>query len=119
MAGMWEFPAWRVGSTKEAGTRISREARAAGRLDGDLRHVATLRHTITRHRITIEVFRGKMKPGRPPGQRAARSSAGREGGADLSGERESGPPRWFSPERARALPLTGIARKILKSTLSL
>ncbi|MBI3450557.1 MAG: A/G-specific adenine glycosylase [Acidobacteria bacterium] len=119
MAGMWEFPAWRVASRAAAVARLSREAGAAGRLQGDLRHVATLRHTITRHRITLEVFQGVVKAAPAPGRRPARAAARQGSGADLSGERDSGPPRWFSPARARALPLTGMAKKILRSTAPL
>ncbi len=141
MTGMWEFPMleWK------GAPRRGEEAESLGRYIEDLagapaRHldrVASLRHSITRHRIRIDVFVGKA--GTPPPRGALKRGAGRgrgRGSGARTAQGNSAPEervnsgrardgcrvaeaahpsgvRWIREARLAGLPLTGIARKIV------
>ena len=88
MAGMFELP------TREVGSRLlwpeafpgGAAAPAAGPLLGEVRH------GITHHRIRVRVHRGELPPGEPEGDGWV----------------------WASGERAGALALTGMTKKVLE-----
>ena len=82
-AGLWEFPNVETG----ADGKLPEEARLFSILDS--KPVCRIRHSITRHRILLEVFSARLAgSGTPPGC------------------------RWVAPEEMKQLAFTGAHRKI-------
>jgi len=94
LAGLWEFPAVVLGGP------LAPEALLAERYGGVwslAAEIARLRHSITTRSYAIEVRRASFLV---DGGSVAEGGDGAETG-------------WWSPEEARGLPLTGVARKLL------
>jgi A/G-specific adenine glycosylase len=98
-AHLWEFPNIEINGD----TNINKIAKTAlGFLPASLEQLQTLKHTITRYRITLDVFRG----------------VARNGGVSLSpsnGERARvrGISHWLSLRDLRRLPFSSAHKKIL------
>jgi hypothetical protein len=108
---------------------LKRELKAIGVAPaGDLSPIGSLRHTITHHRILVEIFVAQARRIAAGTRRSERAGTGREierevsdlrrskatPGAQLAGGFPEAATRWVAPDRAGELPLTGIARKILR-----
>ena len=122
MAGMWEFPMVAAdgppGDPRAALAEIERVHRIGF---SELRAFASLRHNITRHRIRVDVFEGRMR-GRPApagearGRRVADPGRARHPAfADLTDAASAAEFRWQPEAKLADLPLTGIARKIVRA----
>ncbi len=81
-AGLWDFP------------RVAVKSRKSAERLGE--HLGTIRHSVTRHRITLEVVR-------VPKRAAAAATTGR-----------GGPIRWVPIASLDAIPLPSPARKIAR-----
>ncbi len=91
--GMWEFPQERVPdgiAPREVAASLAREALKHGE---QLRLFAELAYTVTRHRVTLSVFKGAGNPGRIPD--------GVVGG------------QWLTLEKIGALPLGSPQKRIV------
>ena len=92
---LWEFPNVEVALTAPAlVTQRALEAELGGALVS-LSPLVTVKHSITRFRITLEAFRGAVN------------------GATL----RAGAGEWISVERARQLPFTSAHRRVLETFL--
>jgi A/G-specific adenine glycosylase len=141
MDGMWEFPLVELSRVAAGGRQrggggageevvrktgegndgadveraLCRELAAGGVSPGRISPGGRVRHTITHHRIQVEIF--QVSPsGMGKGSRARAPSRVAEGGppgSGLSGSGDAGAEwRWVLRDRIHDLPLTGIARKI-------
>lgn len=107
LAGLWEFPSVEIQSA--LGGQSAAVALLAERYGGAwslAAEISRLRHAITTQSFAIEV------------RRASFLAAGEtlcEDGADANGAAgaDSAEAGWWSRKEARALPLTGLARKLL------
>jgi hypothetical protein len=134
MEGLWEFPMAEAGAEPDLERRISEELAMTHGALGGLRRIATLRHNITRHRIRIVVFeaflRGdaaarrssarsldRARPAR--WRRSGKSAAADSAATDLAGTLSTGRGRWIVSHQLASLPLTGIARKIVRACAGL
>jgi len=84
--GLWEFPQSEVGGGQSPG---STAMACAGLRQGQLERLGRIQHTITRHRIRLDVYRALS--GRPP-----RAWSG----------------RWCTPAQLRQLPFSSAHRRI-------
>jgi A/G-specific adenine glycosylase len=118
MDGMWEFPMAEAGGEVTAAEAIAGEIlRRHGIRVGELRPVGEIRHTITHHRLRIQVFEARTRSSAI--RRSALPSVAEPGGALgrwPAGAPGRGPTRWVAEGRIPSLPLTGIARKILRAS---
>ena len=113
LAGLWEFPSVEVPSAR--GGQSAAAAMLAARYGGAwslAAEISRLRHAITTRNFTIEVRRASFLA---DGETLREGGAGVVGaagamGADAAGGVEAG---WWSRKEACALPLTGLARKLL------
>jgi A/G-specific adenine glycosylase len=91
-AHLWEFPNLETGWN---GDGVERAARVLlGGMPASLEPICTIKHSITRYRITLEVFRagGYWKAGRP-----------------------SGGGKWLTPAELSRLPFASAHKKILRA----
>jgi A/G-specific adenine glycosylase len=111
MAGMWQFPTIEIGSGGvRARTNVSgghlHPTRWPEGIDFELGELlGELRHTITHHRIRAVVHVARL----------ARDSRSSRRAIDGSGDDRSSSFAWFDRTRIDALPLTGMARKVLRA----
>jgi A/G-specific adenine glycosylase len=90
-AGLWEFPSAEVQSAEGAQQAVRRALSAAG-IDADVgERFATIRHGVTRYRITLDAYRCSVRGRSTP----ARSDV-----------------RWATAEEVTVLPLPAAHRKI-------
>jgi A/G-specific adenine glycosylase len=94
-SGMWDFPRFRLAGTAAPTTSAVRTAlrRCAGVLVRDVRHLTTWAHSVTRFRITLEVYQAWVDS-------KAAASTGVDGF------------RWLKPSELAALPLSATGRRI-------
>ena len=122
MHGMWEFPLVELSRAAGEGSdeaeverALCRELAAGGVSPGGFSPGGRVQHTITHHRIQVEIFHVSSS-GMGRGRRARapfRVAEGAPPGSGLSGSGDAGAEwRWVSRDRIHDLPLTGIARKI-------
>jgi A/G-specific adenine glycosylase len=94
-AHLWEFP--NVELTDDNGFRPEELAQGLLRFTvADLRKLCTVRHTITRYRMTLEVFAGKVDGRRKP--------------------RQTG--KWLSMDDIRALPFPSAHKRVREQLIS-
>jgi A/G-specific adenine glycosylase len=111
MDGMWEIPMVEQSSGTDPVQTLSAEiAGLSGWEPIDLVRSGSLKHTITRHRIQVDLFSGSA------GSRSiARMVAERTGTysvlAGTDGPRQA---KWFHSGHLAELPITGITRKIIR-----
>ena len=92
-AGLWEFPMVELGRNHSgAEVGLLNLCDCLGVTPASLEPLARITHSITHYRITLQVFRAKVRSGR--------ASASR-------------PSRWLALERLAVLPFTGAHRKII------
>ncbi len=137
MGGMWDVPSAlpRHGeSARSAATRLALALDAAGKNARIAKRPLTLRHTITRHAMTLLVFKGEVAGG-PAGAGEGRQTRARQGRPGEHEDGESGGAtavskiatapgsstavRWFPLTSVAggtaAEPVTGGARKIARA----
>ena len=100
LAGLWEFPAVELGGPVRPEDELGERFGGLWTLGEE---VVRLRHAITTRSFAIEVRRAAV---RIDGGTVAEGRGGGRGGIDAE-------PGWWSREKAAALPLTGVARKLL------
>jgi A/G-specific adenine glycosylase len=97
-AGLWDFPRFALLSrSAEAGLEeLPTQTKAlTGLVIDDPTHLATIRHGVTRYRITLHCYAAKLK--------GARAAATRTGDS-----------RWLQPAELAELPLSTTGRKIAR-----
>ena len=96
-AGMWQFPNAELGRGETPERAAARAVKAVSGLSVEIDALATVvRHSVTRYRITLDVYRG----------RAARGTAEPRGVAAVA---------WKSRAELEALPLPSAHRKIARA----
>jgi A/G-specific adenine glycosylase len=91
-AHLWEFPNAELSMTEKPANVARRMARV------DVQQLCTIRHSITRYRMTLEAFHGRAKPPAEPRSATRNSNGG----------------RWFSLRQATALAFPSAHRKVLE-----
>jgi A/G-specific adenine glycosylase len=97
---LWEFPNVEVEANGAEGIsqhRLTSAATELGFQSQRLQPLCTIKHTITRYRITLEAYRGEMKKG--VGKSVSKG-------------------RWLTPSELKKLAFTSAHRKILKILLA-
>ncbi len=95
-AHLWEFPNVEVelgGVGETSQRRLTSAATELGLKPARLKHLCTIKHTITRYRITLEAYRG-------------------EAGTDAAKLVDGG--RWLKPAELRKLAFTSAHRRVLE-----
>jgi A/G-specific adenine glycosylase len=90
-----------------AATRLARAAKQLGLEPGDTRPLCTVKHSITRYRITLEAFR--VQPGERSSPTAKISNTRRRG------TRHSGTGIWRTSAQMQSLAFTSAHRKVLRA----
>jgi A/G-specific adenine glycosylase len=96
-AGLWDFLRFPLAASKQPA--LDRELAASIREQSGLRsrfheHMATLKHGVTRFRITLDCYHARCQPGR--------------------GKLAAGTWRWVKPDELAAFPLSVTGRKVAR-----
>ena len=94
--GMWQPPAAETEEGEGAEAALRRALRRLGVAAGPLRRAGEVRHAILNRDLRVEAWRGAPRSVR---------SAGAPRGTQIG---------WFAPEEAERLPLSSLARKLLR-----
>ncbi|MCX6904829.1 MAG: A/G-specific adenine glycosylase [Verrucomicrobia bacterium] len=114
-AGLWEFPNWEVQGLTEAAAMPELARRRLGLEVTSMQALCVIKHSITRYRITVDVYQGLFAPSPKSvisrsGNRPTRTAGAGRTKKGQGAEEE----HWFTATQLERLPFTAAHRRILK-----
>jgi len=115
-AGLWEFPNWEVQGLVEAAAMPELARRRLGLKVKLVQPLCVIKHSITRYRITVDVYQGFFAPSpksvnNRPGNRPTRTAGDGSAKKGQGAEEE----HWFTAAQLERLPFAAAHRRILEA----